>query len=84
MKWGLLLFPVLTVVLLSMVGCRSTSYETYQPAMSIAPPTITYRAESPAPSLSSPSPSCGPGCRSCPGGSASSWSEPGRFTPASG
>lgn len=84
MNWRFLLFSVLTVVPALLSGCRSTSYETLQPAMSIAPPTITYQDEGPAPSLSAPSPSCGPGCRSCPGSSASSWSEPGRFTPAAG
>lgn len=84
MTWRSLSFAALTVVLVLTAGCRSTSYETLQPAMSIAPPIITYKEESPAPSLGAPSPSCGPGCRSCPGSSASSWSEPGRFTPAAG
>lgn len=84
MNWGSLSFATLTVVLALVSGCRTTSYETFRPAMPIAPPAFTYQDEGPAQSLSGPRPSCGAGCRSCPGGSAPVWSEPGLLTPAAG
>ena len=84
MKWRSLLFTTLTVVPALMSGCRSASHETFRPAMPIAPPAITYQEVGPAQFRGAPSPSCGPGCRSCPGGSGPSWSEPGVFTPAAG
>ena len=84
MKWRSLSFSVLTVVLglngrLPLCVLRDLAACHVHRASD-----NRLHAESPAPSLGSPSPSCGPGCRSCPGSSASSWSEPGRFTPAAG
>lgn len=83
MNWGSLSFPMLLFVVALVSGCRSPSYETFRPAMSVAPPAISYQ-EQPAESLIAPRPACGAGCRSCSGGSAPSWSEAGLLSPAAG
>ena len=68
MNWGSLSFTTLSVALALVSGCRSTSYETFRPVTSFAPPAISYQDAGPTESLSSPKPACGAGCRSCPGG----------------
>jgi hypothetical protein len=101
MNWTSLTYTTLTVVLSIMSGCRSPSSGAFQPAMSIAPPAVSYQGERPvetlnappavgyqlerpAESYTAPKAPCGPGCRSCPGGSISAWFVPDLLAPPSG
>jgi hypothetical protein len=84
MNWGSLTYTTLTVVLSLVSGCRSPSSGSFQPATPVAPPAVSYQDERPAETFAAPKSSCGPGCRSCPGGSSPSWSVPELFAPVAG